>query len=785
MANLGFDIFARDRNASRNIDKVGQAADRTGKRFGHLNTRTKHMSAGMRVSFGAVATAMGAVATISVFKSFIGEASEARRVGRLTEAVVKSTGGAANVTAKHVARLAESMSNKVAVDDEMIQAHQNLLLTFTGVRNEAGKTNKIFDRASKTIVDMTAAMNNGVISQQGLKSATIQVGKALNDPIKGMTALSKVGVTFTEGQKKQIKALVESGDKLGAQKVILRELSKEFGGAAAASADPMKKLTVVLGNAAEKIGTALLPHIDKAATWLGKHLPPAIDKATKWFKEHLAPAFEVAGDAISWVWKNILQPTLEGIGWAIGHIPEALQFLHQTWTDVWSGVGKVLASAGIGILQGIQALVEGVTWMAEKFVEAGSWIGIFSDEQEADFKKWRRGVSNSFGSAIDDLRGWKRELDNAPKIVVLKGKIDDLDKKIKDAEKKIKSIPKDKRTDFKANIEDLKKKRAAAQREINKLEGKTVTVGLKSNIGSALLSGLGFGGGKAAGGKIPGPASNVDNHLRPMATGEFVVRANKVNARTLPVLEMINKEGIPPQGLAKGGAVGRVNYLGSPGLPQIASQVRTFGAVVDSVAAKIQERATALASGPGRALGFAKAQVGKPYEWGGVGPHGYDCSGFMSAILNVIQGRNPYSRRGTTGTFPWPGFSPGMGGFAIGSTRNAGGGIGHMAGSLFGVPVESRGGVGPIVGRGALSATSGMFGGPWHVKTMDRGGTLPPKSATLAINKMSKSETVFPGGPRDFGEAVAEALVRKMKANGLVLVAVDSGQRANLLGRAG
>jgi acylphosphatase len=82
----------------------------------------------------------------------------------------------------------------------------------------------------------------------------------------------------------------------------------------------------------------------------------------------------------------------------------------------------------------------------------------------------------------------------------------------------------------------------------------------------------------------------------------------------------------------------------------------------------------------GDALAWARTQVGKPYIWGGVGPAGYDCSGFMSAILNVLNGRPPHSRVGSTASFPWAGFSPGIGGrFSIGAFK---GDPGHMAGTL-------------------------------------------------------------------------------------------------------
>ncbi|MFI6349122.1 transglycosylase SLT domain-containing protein [Streptomyces sp. NPDC050560] len=124
----------------------------------------------------------------------------------------------------------------------------------------------------------------------------------------------------------------------------------------------------------------------------------------------------------------------------------------------------------------------------------------------------------------------------------------------------------------------------------------------------------------------------------------------------------------------------------------------------------------------GKALDWAKSQEGKPYIWGGVGPKGYDCSGFMSAIQNVIDGKSPYTRRWATGAFP-----PGAKGwkrnekdpFMVGIT-NAG--VGHTAGTLGGVNVESRGGKGVIVGSGARGAGSSLFTSQWGY-TPSKGGS--------------------------------------------------------------
>lgn len=214
-------------------------------------------------SAGVFVAGFAAIKSAQVFGTFINDARESAKVARVSAQVIRSTGGAAKITAAQMGDLAASISNKTGADDEDIQSGENLLATFTNVRNEVGKNNDIFNRASQAAVDMASAMNNGVVDANGLKAANIQLGKALNDPVKGVTALSKVGVSFTAKQKEQIKTLVDSGKTLEAQKIILGEVGKEFGGAAAAAADPMSRLKTIAGNLSESVGGLLLPTFDK------------------------------------------------------------------------------------------------------------------------------------------------------------------------------------------------------------------------------------------------------------------------------------------------------------------------------------------------------------------------------------------------------------------------------------------------------------------------------------------------------------------------------------------
>jgi murein DD-endopeptidase MepM/ murein hydrolase activator NlpD len=280
----------------------------------------------LRNMAGLLGGAFAAVKSVQIFGSFITDARESAKIGRITAQVLKTTAGAANVTARDVDRLSQSLSNQTAIDDELVQTGANLLLTFKNVRNEPGKGNDIFNQATAAALDLSAAGFGSV------DSAAKMLGKALNDPLKGLTALGRAGVTFTKGQREQIEAMVEAGDVLGAQRIIMQEVASQVGGAAAAAADPMQRLRVVAENLGERVGTALLPMIEDVATWLGDNLPRAIDagqeaiggiiagfrdgetSAQGWMGV-LQDAGAVARDVFEWI-KDPAIPTLKDlVGW--------------------------------------------------------------------------------------------------------------------------------------------------------------------------------------------------------------------------------------------------------------------------------------------------------------------------------------------------------------------------------------------------------------------------------------------------------------------------------------
>lgn len=267
---LTFNIFGHDVSASKAIRGVEGTAERSTARMGE---HFKHLG---RVIVGAFA----AEKILEFGKQAFEAAESAEKVTRQTEAVLKSTDEASGETAKGIADLSHTIGGYSGMTDAAVQSGENMLLTFQNVRNEVGKGNDIFTQASKTATDLSVALHTP------LRNAMKLVGKAVNDPIKGLTALARVGVTFTDGQKQQIKTMVATGHTMQAQKLILAQLNEKFAGSAAAQATPADKAKAAWGNLKVELGEKLLPVVNKVATFLTDHVIPAISTVAAWVKKN-------------------------------------------------------------------------------------------------------------------------------------------------------------------------------------------------------------------------------------------------------------------------------------------------------------------------------------------------------------------------------------------------------------------------------------------------------------------------------------------------------------------
>lgn len=214
IAELGIKVDSGDvRTSTRDLDRMGRTSQDTTRRVQSATT--------------AIKSFIGALAIGGTIRAVIRNTVEQERVTAQLEATLRSTGRYTPELSRAMQGYASEIQQVTTFGDEAIISTQALLLTFTQIGGET------FPRATRAIADMATAMGTD------LKAATLQVGKALNDPIRGVSALAESGIQFTEVQKDMIREMVESGRVAEAQTVILSELETQFGGSARAARDTL------------------------------------------------------------------------------------------------------------------------------------------------------------------------------------------------------------------------------------------------------------------------------------------------------------------------------------------------------------------------------------------------------------------------------------------------------------------------------------------------------------------------------------------------------------------
>lgn len=307
---------------------------------GKLNA-ANNAAKGLESTMGLIGRAVAAFAGFSFLKGSVEMFNESAQASAQLDASLRSTANAANLNREALDAQAEALMNTSLFDDDAITKSQGLLATFTNIKNA------IYMEAIPAITDMATKMGGD------LQGATLQVGKALNDPIKGITALRRVGVAFSESQVEVIKNLVETNRTAEAQALILKELQIEFGGSAEAASkagtgpftvlkNNLNNIREEIGKLVVEIGTALLPTI--------KMLVEKFAQLVKWIKENKEMlgqlivalgsawvAFKLIGGAVA-IW--------QAISAAIGVTTLATEALAVSSVAFISTIGLVAVAVG-------------------------------------------------------------------------------------------------------------------------------------------------------------------------------------------------------------------------------------------------------------------------------------------------------------------------------------------------------------------------------------------------------------------------------------------------------
>jgi hypothetical protein len=205
-----------------------EAANNTAIFLGPLNSVSGHLSsvaAGIsRVGVAQLAMTAGVTGTIFALKKGLDTYEQWETSQLSNEQLLKSTGYAAGYNAEQIQALSESVAMNTLASVEGAQKALGSLVTFKSIAQE------------NIAPAIAIAQDMAQVFGQDLKSSAVQLGKALEDPVKGINALKRVGVSFTATQQEQIKHFVETNNLAKAQATVLSVLQGQMGGSGQAAA---------------------------------------------------------------------------------------------------------------------------------------------------------------------------------------------------------------------------------------------------------------------------------------------------------------------------------------------------------------------------------------------------------------------------------------------------------------------------------------------------------------------------------------------------------------------
>lgn len=285
--------------------KLGLKSSEYDSGMNKAKTKAEGFGSSMKKIGGIIAGAFAVGEILNFGKELVNMAAEASKAQMKVATAVKQTGMAAGFTATELENIASGLQKMTTFEDDNILANLTTqLLTFTNI---AGVN---FERAQE------AALNLATVLDVDLKGIAIQLGKALNDPVKGLAALSRSGIQFSKEQRNMITGLVESNRLFEAQSIMLDEIDRQYGGQARAMASlPIGKIEQLAnrwGDVKEMIGQVILGSntmsnvVDALAGYMEVYTS---DVAGFWTK--LLATFDVTGNIFNKIRKEIRETAAE------------------------------------------------------------------------------------------------------------------------------------------------------------------------------------------------------------------------------------------------------------------------------------------------------------------------------------------------------------------------------------------------------------------------------------------------------------------------------------------
>jgi len=368
------------------INKLSDKTDSFGKNIEKLGR-----------SFTGLSNAISTVFGVASIKAFDDQEKAIAKI----RAGLQSTGESAGFTAEELIKISEQLQTITRYADEEILGDVTAqLLTFTNIAGEA------FERTQIAVLDLASKLDGD------LKSASIQLGKALNDPVANLSALSRSGIQFSEEQKNTINTLVEQNRLFDAQTLILDELEKQYGGTATALAKvgvgPIIQLKNAFGDLQEDIGKILNAFLIP--------LVNGLQNLTRYFKNLTddTKAFIIQLGILA----TVIGPVTIGIGLLLSNISlfinpitlvvaafvlltDGIRLLDDTLGSLDEALFSII-SGTLGLLGSqLLTLANLIVLVVDGWVKLGNLVGVVSDKATKDVENFRKGIVDLRDTLLD------------------------------------------------------------------------------------------------------------------------------------------------------------------------------------------------------------------------------------------------------------------------------------------------------------------------------------------------------------------------------------------------
>jgi hypothetical protein len=360
--NVTGNLEAKLNKATKGFDKLDKEVDSLKKKLGKPGGKGGGGGTGLMgafAGFGPVLAGAFAVERVIAFGKASVEAfdKQAKAIAQVKQGLL-STGGVAERTLDQLLKQASELQKKTLFgDEEILQGATSQLLTFTNISGEQ------FDKTQQAVLDLSTRLD------QDLKSSAIQLGKALNDPVANLSALSRSGIQFSVQQKEVIKSLAETNRLAEAQDIILEELAKQYGGSAEAAAKaglgPWKQLQNQFGDFSELVGEKLVGG--------GSGLIPLLTKLTEFLTEMVGPLTAMFKDMVA-----PLQDAFKEVSSLFGGFGEGIDVVKIiiTFLKVLTLRFRVMTSLFAFTVKRAAELWRAIGRLVDKLKE---WMGVSSD----------------------------------------------------------------------------------------------------------------------------------------------------------------------------------------------------------------------------------------------------------------------------------------------------------------------------------------------------------------------------------------------------------------------